>query len=95
MAGQLQDLDLSCHPFNIYIFDDLVLLQDLDSDFFTGHVVSSKFDLSESAFTYGLADQVVANAFGFVLFLLFPGLVAGLSVMSVFALLSRLLHFIN
>ena len=72
-----------------------MLFQDLDSDFFTRDVVGSKLDFSKGAFSYGLADQVVANAFGFVLFLLFSGLVARLGVMSVLALLSRLLRFIN
>ena len=56
--------------------------------------MGSKLDFSKGAFSYSLADQVVADAFGFILLLLFPGLVAGLGVMSVFTFLSRLLRFI-
>lgn len=85
VSGQFQDLDLSGNSLNVDIFDYLVLLKNLDSYFLPCQIVSPKFDFPKSAFSNGLANQVMSNAFGLFI-LLVVTIINWLRVMSVFGL---------
>ena len=86
VAGQLEDLDLSSHSFNVHIFHNFVLFKDLHSHFFSSEVVCSKLDFAKSSLTNGLADEIMANALRLVLPRLLAALVPCLGMMPIFGI---------
>lgn len=83
MPRQFQYLDLSGHSLNIDIFYDLVLLQNLDGDLFSCQIVSAKLHFPKCAFSNCFANQVVPDAFGFVLTNFLPTFVFGFGMVTI------------
>ena len=83
MPRQFQYLDLPGHSLNIDVFYDLVLLQNLDGDLFSCQIVSSELYFTKCAFSNCFADQVVPDAFGFVLTKFLSTFVFGLSMVTI------------